>query len=66
MPLLRDTRSSLAHPSVPPNPVLLRRNAPRRYGVTHSGLDAMVVRYMEEMATFANLPNNLAYVNHSS
>jgi hypothetical protein len=34
--------------------------------VTHSGLDAMVVRFIDEMTTFANLPDNLAYVNHTS
>jgi hypothetical protein len=37
-----------------------------RYGVTHSGLDAMVVRYIEEMDIFAKLPDDLAYVNHTS
>jgi hypothetical protein len=37
----------------------------RRYGVTHSGLDAMVIRYMDEMTTFANLPDSLAYPNHT-
>lgn len=36
-----------------------------RYGVTHSGLDSMVVRYMDEMNTFANLPDELAYPNHT-
>lgn len=36
-----------------------------RYGVTHSGLDAMVVRYMDEMDTFNNLPDSLAYPNHT-
>lgn len=36
-----------------------------RYGVTHSGLDAMVVRYMDEMTTFVNLPDELAYPNHT-
>jgi len=36
-----------------------------RYGVTHSGLDAMVVRYIDEMTTFANLPDALAYPNHT-
>jgi hypothetical protein len=36
-----------------------------RYGVTHSGLDAMVVRYMDEMDTFVNLGDNLAFPNHT-
>jgi len=34
-----------------------------RYGITHSGLDAMMMRYLEEMTTFVNLPNKLAYPN---
>lgn len=37
----------------------------RRYGVTHSGLDAMVIRYLDEMTTFSNLPDSLAYPNHT-
>eukprot|EP00775_Hariotina_reticulata_P001355 gene1355-1696_t len=36
------------------------------YGITHSGLDAMMMRYLEEMTTFANLPDHLAYPNSTS
>eukprot|EP00775_Hariotina_reticulata_P003515 gene3515-3785_t len=36
------------------------------FGITHSGLDAMMMRYLEEMTTFSNLPDNLAYPNATS
>jgi hypothetical protein len=36
------------------------------YQITHSGLDAMVSRYMDEAQIFADLPEELAFGNHSS
>lgn len=36
-----------------------------RYDITHSGLDAMVTRYLNDMVVFANLPNEIAFANHS-
>jgi len=38
---------------------------PSRYDITHAGLDAMVTRYINDMVVFANLPNELAFANHS-
>eukprot|EP00775_Hariotina_reticulata_P009112 gene9112-9281_t len=36
------------------------------YDITHSGLDAMATRYLNDMVVFANLPNEIAFANHSS
>eukprot|EP00883_Tetradesmus_obliquus_P002715 jgi/Sobl393_1/12921/SZX78204.1 len=36
------------------------------YDITHSGLDAMVSRYIDQMTVFAALSNDLAFPNHTS
>lgn len=33
------------------------------YEITHTGLDAMVTRFIEEMTLFSKLPDDLAYTN---
>lgn len=35
------------------------------YDITHSGLDAMVSRYIDAYTAFAALPDSLAYANHT-
>lgn len=35
------------------------------YHITHQGLDAMVYRFIDEMTVFANLPDNMAFPNHT-
>eukprot|EP00775_Hariotina_reticulata_P007054 gene7054-7268_t len=36
------------------------------YAITHSGLDALVIAYIAQTIQFANLPDSLAYANHTS
>eukprot|EP00877_Chromochloris_zofingiensis_P013211 jgi/Chrzof1/8143/UNPLg00190.t1 len=36
------------------------------YEITHTGLDAMVTRFIEEMTLFSKLPDDLAYTNATS
>ena len=36
------------------------------YQITHGGLDAMVSRYIDEAKIFADLPDELAFGNHSA
>lgn len=35
------------------------------YSITRQGLDAMVYRFIDEMTVFVNLPDQLAYPNHT-
>jgi hypothetical protein len=35
------------------------------YDIAHTGLDAMVSRYIDQMTVFAALGNDLAYPNHT-
>eukprot|EP00775_Hariotina_reticulata_P009651 gene9651-9811_t len=36
------------------------------YDITHTGLDAQLIRYIEEATVMVNLPDDLAYPNHTS
>uniref|UniRef100_A0A383VUJ6 PAS domain-containing protein n=1 Tax=Tetradesmus obliquus TaxID=3088 RepID=A0A383VUJ6_TETOB len=36
------------------------------YTITHSGIDAMMNRFLDNMEIFVNLPDELAFVNHTS
>jgi hypothetical protein len=36
-----------------------------RYDLTHSGLDAQMIRYMQEATVMVNLPDDLAWPNHT-
>lgn len=35
------------------------------YAISRGGLDAMVMRFMDQLSVFANLPDSLAYANHT-
>ena len=35
------------------------------YDISHNGLDAMLTRWMDTYEAFANLPDELAFANHT-
>ncbi|KIY98973.1 hypothetical protein MNEG_8988 [Monoraphidium neglectum] len=35
------------------------------YDITHNGLDAMIMRWMDDYTAFAHLPDELAFANHT-